>query len=126
MKKVHFFISFFCFLASIFVAGIFFVKSKKNPIVISSEILRPVEFFDVADKVEEVIDEIMRDAAKSITLQINGEKHLGILSLEVFSFSDALEFCESKGLKMPSGFSTISEAHENGGDLEKFCGIKKK
>ena len=67
----------------------------------------------------------MKNEAKSITLEINGEKHVGILSLDSFSFSDALEFCESKGLKMPSGFSTISEAHENGGKKRIFFRHKK-
>ena len=126
MKKYHFFISFFCFLASIFVAGIFFIKRNKNPIVAASEFFRPAFFDDVIDVPEEEIEGFMKCAAKPITLEINGEKHFGILSLDFFSFSDALDFCESKGLKMPNWLSEILEAHENEGKKGHFCGIKMK
>ena len=124
MKKYHIFIPFFCFLASIVVGGIFFIKSNKNPVVAVSEFFRPAEFFDdFIDVPEEEIEGLMRCAATSITLEINEEKHLGILSLDVFSFSDALDFCESKGLKMPNWLSKISEAPENEGKKGNFCGI---
>jgi hypothetical protein len=117
MKKYDLYIFSFCFLASIFVAGIFLFNSNRKQIVAVSDFLRP-DYFDAQFELElEEVDD-MSHAAKSIALEINGEKHLGILSLDVFSFSDALDFCQSKGLKMPNGISlmtTTIDAHEYGG-----------
>ena len=113
MRKDHLYIFCFCFLASIFVAGIFLFNSNSIQIV-----LRPHSFDAQFEKVLEEVDD-MRHAAESIAFEINGEKHLGILSLDFFSFSDALDFCQSKDLKMPNRISlvtTMIDAHEYGGN----------
>ena len=57
-------------------------------------------------------------AEKEIQIEIDGEKQTGIISLDVFSFSDALVYCNDKGLKMldKSALKTpIYEASEGGG-----------
>jgi len=57
-------------------------------------------------------------AEKEIQIEIDGEKHTGIISLDVFSFSDALVYCTVKGLKMLDKSALkmpIHEASEYGG-----------
>ena len=115
MRNDHLYILSFCFLASSFVAGIFLLNSNNNQIVAVGDFLWP-HLFEA--QFEEKFEDL-RHAAESISLEINGEKHQGILSVDFFSFSAALDFCQSKGLKMPNGISLMTsttDAHENGGN----------
>ena len=62
--------------------------------------------------------EEMSTAYKEIQIEIDGKRHSAVISLDVFSFSDALVNCDSKGLKMPDKFSlmsTISDVYATGG-----------
>jgi hypothetical protein len=120
MRNEPLYIFTFCVLASIFIAGIFLFNSSEIQIVEVGDFLRPSNCSSKEELVE--VDDL-RDAAKPISLEINGEKHLGILSVDFFSFSDALLFCESKALKMPSGTSlrtTTTDAHGYGGNKNNF------
>ena len=122
MRNEHLFIFTFCSLAAIFFAGIFLFNSSNKQIVAVGDDLETIgDFLMPHSLLEEESEEVydIRTAAESILLEINGEKHLGILSVDFFSFFEALDFCQSKGLKMPNGISlmtTNTDAHENGGN----------
>lgn len=115
MRSALVYFSIFFILSSIFVVGLTFFKTDKIPTVATNEFFQPM-FFGDRDK-EKKLEE-MNTAYKEIQIEIDGETHSAVISLDVFSFSDALVNCETRGLKMPDKFSlitTISDVYATGG-----------
>jgi len=115
MRSALVYFSIFFILASIFVIGLTFFKTDKIPTVATNQFFQPT-FFE--DRDEDKMQEKMNTAYKEIQIEIDGEKHSAVISLDVFSFPDALANCDSKGLKMPDKFSqitTISGVYGTGG-----------